>query len=249
MSATEVCPDARPVEGRVLTNASLIPIGKGETAPLGELLAARHRRCRFCSEGWVHRPVPGGAHVSSVCGCCVLGWRARMGKAARASTPAIGIAALPSPAEEARAQRRVDRLARDLVALEQERARRVATFEARNADLIGAAKSAAATAQDESALALKAEAEVGHLASGMADVEKRLAIFQAAHAGAVSMLAAHRQARELAQAMQADAEAEIERRRGTLALAALDKEIAKTRRRLAGARSDLGGEPPAPEAA
>jgi hypothetical protein len=248
--ATEVAPEFTPAEGRVLTNASPITIGKNETAPLGELLACRHRRCRHCSEGWVYRPGPGGSRISSVCRCCVLGWRQKRAKeAAAAAGPAIGVTPLPPAAVEERARRRVERLARDLAALEQERDQRVASFDARNADLIAAVKSAAATAQDESALALKAQAEVEHLTRGVADAEKRLGIMRAALAGQEAALAAHREAQALAQAMRADAEGEIERRRGTLALGTLNKEIAKTRRRLAAARSDLGGEPSAPEAA
>lgn len=62
------------------------------------------------------------------------------------------------------------------------------------------------------------------------------AIVRAALAGAEVQAYAHQDARLLALAMQGDAEREIERRRGGLNLERLDREIAKARRRLVGAR-------------
>jgi len=249
---TEIAPELTPAEGRVLTSASPIALGNGETAPLGELLACRHRRCRHCTEGWVYRPGPGGARIAAVCGCCVLGWRQKRARdKAAAAGPAIGIAPLPTDAEVERARRRVERLALNLDALEQERAQRLQRFDERNGDLIAAARSAAATAQDESSLALKAQAEVDHLADGVLGAEKRLAQLVESRAGWAAALESHREARAIAEAVQHDAEAELERRRAELSLAALDKDIAKLRRRLTAARiyNHLGDEPPAPEAA
>lgn len=242
---TEICPEA---VGQVITGATPIDIGKGEMVPLGALLACRRKRCRHCEDGWVHRPQPDGSRRASVCGCCAEGWRAaraREAAAAGPTSPAIGVAAL---ADLERARLRAERLARDLAALEADRAERVRRFDEDNADLTASARSAAASAQDEFALGRSAEDRVAVLAMMVEAATKQLAELQAKRAGAESTLQAHREARALAMAMQGDAEREIERRRGGLNLERLDREIAKARRRLVGARIYGGVADAAPEA-
>ncbi len=227
-------PGPQVVEDHVLLRHDQpIDIGGGQLVPLGELLACRARRCRHCEDGWVHRPLPDGTRVSAVCGCCVIGWRAE--RARRAATPAAGVAVV-SPVWQERARQRVERLERDLAALEADRAERLYRFEEDNAELLASAMSAAASVQDETSLGLRAVAEVEHLRGGVADAEKKLALMREALAGQEAQAAAHREARELAAAMQADAERELERRRGGLNLERLDRDIAKVRRRLAALR-------------
>jgi hypothetical protein len=248
--ATEIIPRAT---GEVMTNATPITLDDGKTAPLGELLACRHRRCPHCSEGWVRR-YHGETVVSAVCGCCVLGYRAEQARGLKAANAAqAGAIKVANLRELERQRRRVERLTAEADRLIAERARRVAIFDERNAELIAAAKTATATAQDEASLGLRAEAEVKHLTAMVGEAKKRLEQYEQALGGAESALQAHREGRALALSMQADAEREIERRRDGLNLAALDKDIAKAQRRLGGARiySGLGeGEPgPAPEAA
>jgi hypothetical protein len=245
--AREILPTAR---GTVLTGASLIDIGAGETAPLGELLAARHKRCPHCSEGWVIRKLPSGDRSSAVCGCCVQGWRASRARQARPANDTANVE-VASLRDLERAAARVDRLGGNLAGLEAERAERVRVFEGDNADLLGAVRSAAATEQDESTLVLRAGVEVDHLRGGVADAERKLELMRAALGGAEAKLRAHQEARALAQAMGGDAEREIERRRAGLNLERLDREIAKLRRRLTGARiyGGLADGPPAVEGA
>jgi hypothetical protein len=209
-----------------------IDIGDGTKVALGELLGSRHKRCPHCSEGWVHRPRPDGTRVSAVCGCCVQGWRTERARAVEEAAR-IPVASL---AWQEKARKRVERLARDLAGLEDERAERVRRFDEDNAELLASARSAAASAQDEFSLGLKADREAEHLRGGVADAEKTLARMRAALGGAEAQSLAHRQSREIALAMQQDAEQEIERRRGGLNLGRLDRDIAKLRRRLTGAR-------------
>jgi hypothetical protein len=221
-ATAEAPPAAHPgpqvVEGHILLRHDQpIDIG-GVTVPLGELLAHRARRCRHCSDGWVHRPQPDGTRVSAVCGCCVIGWRAE--HARRAATPVTGVAVV-SPVWQERARQRVARLERDLAALEAERTEK----------LQAAARSARATAQDEASLGIRADAEVEHLRGGVADAERKLALMRTALEGALLKSEAHAEARALALAIQADAELELERRRGELELERLDREIAKVRHR------------------
>lgn len=230
--ASEILPTAT---GQVLTSASLIDIGANETAPLGELLASRHKRCPHCSEGWVIRKLPSGDRSSAVCGCCVQGWRATRARRARPASDTAGVA-VASLRELERAAARVERLGGSLAGLEADRAERVRRFDEDNAELLASARSAAASAQDEFALGLKAAAEVEHLRGGVADAEKRLALMRAALGGAEAQAQAHRDGRALALLMQGDAERELERRRGGLNLERLDRDIAKLRRRLTGAR-------------
>lgn len=246
--ATEILPTAT---GTLLTNASLIDIGGGATAPLGELLEARSRRCPHCSEGWVRRPQKDGTVISAICGCCVEGYRKAKARAARERTPTPAGVPVVHLRELERARQRTERLTREVGALEAERAERVRRFDENNAELIASAKAAAASAQDEASLALRAEAEVAHLAAGVADAEKQLSLLKPRLAGEEEALVAHREARVLALSMQADAEREVERRRGMLNLARLDKDLAKVRRRLYGEqiRNGAAGDAPAPGAA
>lgn len=238
---TEICPNA---VGQVFTGATPIDIGGGEKVPLGELLAARHRRCPHCSAGWVHRALPDGNRASAVCGCCVQGWRAE--RARRAPTPAAGVP-VASLAWLDKARQRAAHLERDVAALEADRVERLRRFDEDNAELLASARSAAASAQDETSLGLKAQAEVDHLQRGVDDAEKQLALLRTALEGNEAQAAAHREARALALAMQADAEREIERRRGGLNLERLDRDIAKAKRRLAALRI-YGGTADAPAA-
>ena len=233
---TEICPDAR---GQVFTGATPIDIG-GVTVPLGELLASRHRRCPHCSGGWVHRSLPDGRKHSAICGCCVQGWRAE--RARRAPTPATGVAVV-SLAWQEKARQRVAHLERDVAALEADRAEKVRRFDEDNAELLASAKSAAASAHDEATLGLKATAEVECLQREVAEAETHLALLKAALAGREEKQRAHAEARALAEAMQADAEREIERRRDGLNLDRLDRDLAKARRRLAALRIYTAGGP------